>query len=56
MSFRNDFRIILLEERIGFKMDYLKRQGASKSCDWAGALGKMGHDAGSVRKERRDEK
>jgi hypothetical protein len=27
MSFRNDFRIIFLEEKIGFKMNYLKRQG-----------------------------
>jgi hypothetical protein len=26
-NFRKDFRIIFLEEKIGFKMNYLKRQG-----------------------------
>jgi hypothetical protein len=26
-SFRKDFRIIFLEEKIGFKRNYLKRQG-----------------------------
>jgi hypothetical protein len=27
MSFRNDFRIIFLRERLDFKRNYLKRQG-----------------------------
>jgi hypothetical protein len=31
-SFRKDFRIIFLEEKIGFKMNYLKRQGQSSGA------------------------
>jgi hypothetical protein len=35
MSFRKDFRIILLAENIGFKMNYVKRQGQdSGATDW----------------------
>jgi hypothetical protein len=56
MSFRKDFRIIFLEEKIGFKRNYLKKTGVRLLCDWAGALRKMGRSAGSVRKERRDKK
>jgi hypothetical protein len=51
MSFRKDFRIIFLEKKFGFKRNYLKKTG-SQWCDWAGALEKMGHSAGLVRKER----
>jgi hypothetical protein len=29
MSFRKDFKIIFFEEKIGLKMNYLKRQGQS---------------------------
>jgi hypothetical protein len=48
-SFRKYFRIIFLEEKIEFKRNHIKKTGARLRCDWAGALGKMGHDAGSVR-------
>jgi hypothetical protein len=48
-SFRKDFRIIFFEEKIGLKMNCLKIAGASQWCDWAGALRKMGHGAGSMR-------
>jgi hypothetical protein len=56
MSFGNDFRIIFLEEKIGFKMNYLKRQGQASGATglvhwekWVAALGRCG-------KERQDEK
>jgi hypothetical protein len=55
MSFRKDFRIIFLEEKIGFKRNYLKRQGQGSGatgqvrCEkWVMALGRCG-------KMRRDE-
>jgi hypothetical protein len=48
-SFSKDFGIILLEEKIGLKMNYLKKTGASQWCDWAGTFEKMGCSAGSVR-------
>jgi hypothetical protein len=47
-SFKKDFRIIFLEEKVGFKRNYLKKTEARLRCDWASALGKMGHGAGSV--------
>jgi hypothetical protein len=31
-SFRKDFRIIFLEGKIGFKMNYLKRQGQASGA------------------------
>jgi hypothetical protein len=35
MSFKKDFRIIFLEEKIEFKRNYLKRQGqGSGATDW----------------------
>jgi hypothetical protein len=47
MSFRKKIGIIFLEEKIGFKMNYLKRQGqGSGATGWHN--GKMGHDAGPV--------
>jgi hypothetical protein len=48
MSFRKDFRIIFLAEKIGFKRNYLKRWGQGRL---AGAMGKMGRGAGSVWKK-----
>jgi hypothetical protein len=33
MSFRKDFIIIFLEEKIGFKRNYLKKIGARQRCD-----------------------
>jgi hypothetical protein len=51
MSFRKDFKIIFLEKKIGFKRNHIKKTGARLRCDWAGALGKIGHDTGSVWKE-----
>jgi hypothetical protein len=51
MCFRKDFRIIFREEKIGFKRNPIKKTRARLWCDWAGALGKMGHDTGLVREE-----
>jgi hypothetical protein len=51
-SFRKDFRIIFLEEKIGFKMNYIKKTWTRLWCDWTGALRKMGRGAGLVWKER----
>jgi hypothetical protein len=55
-SFRKDFRIIFLEEKIRLKMNYLKKQGQASGATrpvhwekWVAALGRYG-------KERRDEK
>jgi hypothetical protein len=40
-SFKNDFRIIFFVEKIGFKRNYIKRQGqGSGASDWR--YGKMG--------------
>jgi hypothetical protein len=50
MSFRKDFRIIFLTEKIRFKRNYLKRWGKA-AVRLAGMMGKMGHDAGPVWKE-----
>jgi hypothetical protein len=50
-SFIKDFRIVFLEEKIGFKRNYLKKTGSRPRCNWADALGKMGRGAGSVWKE-----
>jgi hypothetical protein len=54
-SFRKYFRIIFLEEKIGFKINYLKRQGQTSGATgpahwekWFMALGRCG-------KRRRDE-
>jgi hypothetical protein len=34
-SFKNDFRIIFFAEKIGFKRNYIKRQGqGSGASDW----------------------
>jgi hypothetical protein len=56
MSFRKDFKIIFLGEKVGFKRNYLKRQGQSsvvtrpaQSEKWVAALSRGG-------KRRRDEK
>jgi hypothetical protein len=45
-SFRKDFKIIFLEEKIVFKINYLKRQGQSSDATgpphwekWVAALG-----------------
>jgi hypothetical protein len=52
MSFRKYFRIVFHEEKIEFKRNYIKKKtGARLWCDWAGALGKMGRDTGSVWEE-----
>jgi hypothetical protein len=55
-SFKKDFRIIFLEEKIGFKRNYLKRQGQGSGVTgsthwekWVTALRQCG-------KRRRDEK
>jgi hypothetical protein len=45
-SFRKDFRIIFLKEKIGLKMNCLKTTGASQWCNWAGALEKIGRGVG----------
>jgi hypothetical protein len=49
MSFRKDFRIIFLKEKIGFEMNYLKRQGQASGATglahwekWIAALGRCG--------------
>jgi hypothetical protein len=49
MSFRKDFRIIFLQEKIGFKMNYLKRQGQANGATgpahwekWIAALDRCG--------------
>jgi hypothetical protein len=34
MSFRKDFRIIFLGEKIGFKNELSKKSGASQRCEW----------------------
>jgi hypothetical protein len=46
-SFRNDFRIIFLEEKIEFNMNFLKRQGQASGATglvhwekWITALGR----------------
>jgi hypothetical protein len=53
MSFRKDFRIIFLEEKILFKMNYLKRQGQGSGATglahwekWVTALGWCGRRGG----------
>jgi hypothetical protein len=54
---RKDFRIIFLAEKIGFKRNYLKRQGQRSSViGWSN--GKMCHGVGPVQegKMRRGEK
>jgi hypothetical protein len=54
---RKDFRIIFLAEKIGFKRNYLKRQGqGSNVIGWSN--GKMCHGVGPVQegKTRRGEK
>jgi hypothetical protein len=45
------FRIIFLEEKIGFKRNYIKKDRVRQRCDWADALGKMSRGTGSVREE-----
>jgi hypothetical protein len=50
-SFRKDFRIIFIGEKIGFKKKLFKKAGARQWCDWAGIMGKMGRGAGSAREE-----
>jgi hypothetical protein len=50
ISFRKDFRIIFLADKIRFKRNYLKdREKAAVRL--AGAMEKMGHDVGPVWKE-----
>jgi hypothetical protein len=56
MSFRKDFSIIFLEEKIGFKRNHIKRQGQSCGATglahwekWVTALGQCGN-------QKRDEK
>jgi hypothetical protein len=56
MSFRKDFRIVFLEENIGFKRNYPKKQGQGSSVTrpahwekWVTTLGRCG-------RRRRDEK
>jgi hypothetical protein len=55
-SFRKDFIIIFFEEKIGFKMNYLKLQGQGSGATepahwekWVAALGRCG-------KRRQEEK
>jgi hypothetical protein len=51
MSFRKKFIIIFLEEKIGSKMNYLKRQW----CDWASIMEIWGTALGWYGKMRQDE-
>jgi hypothetical protein len=56
MSFIKDFRIVFLEEKVGFKRNYLKKQGQGSDATgpahwekWVATLSRCG-------RRRRDEK
>jgi hypothetical protein len=51
MRFRKDFRIIFLKEKDYVLKELSKMVGPRQRCDWAGAMGKMGHGAGPAREE-----
>jgi hypothetical protein len=50
-SFKKDFRIIFLGEKIGFKKELSKKTRTRQRCGWAGAMEKMGRGARPVQEE-----
>jgi hypothetical protein len=51
MRFRKDFRIIFLKEKDYVLKELSKMVGPRQWCDWADAMGKMGHGVGPAREE-----